>query len=421
MNSTTNNQQNISFYQNASAQYETGSNVGKAANYAADAEAKYQAALAAYDKNFADYKSTDRTADTATIQNLIDETYQTSELIADAVKSSNTLIQYYQDMMTAAGNTPAAKSTTYLTDLAGYTGKVDADVSTLLGDKTSITNDTAAIPEDQANLDKLNSGTDPLDIQSSQLSVTNAQNALQDAKDTLANYSVTAPFSGTLADVDVNVGDPASSATTVATLITTDENLVIPLNEVDVSKVKIGDKATITFDAISGLTLTGKVAAIDTVGTVSSGVVNYSVTISFDAINPQVLPGMTATASIITQVNSDVLTVPASAVKSSAGGSYVLAFPNGTVPTGQTSFVSTTAPEEIPVTVGATDGTNTEIDSGLTEGQEIVTKSVTSTTAAAKTTTASAASLLGGGAAGRTTGAARTGGGAAAFGAARGG
>ena len=419
VNTSTNNQQNIDFYQNAASQYENAATDGKAAGYASDAQAKYQAALAAYNKTFADYKATDRTADTATLQGLIDETYQTSELVADAVKSTNNLIQYYQDTINAQSQTPAAKSTTYLSSIAGYTGKINADVSTLLDAKTTITNDISNIPEKQASLEQVTTGADPLDLQSAQLAVTRAQNSLQDAKDTLADYSVTAPFSGTLASVDVNVGDPASSDTAVATLITSDQVVDIPLNEVDVSKVQLGDKATLTFDAIDDLTLTGKVASIDTVGTVTQGVVNYTVTIAFDSTDPRVKPGMSTTASIITEVHSDVLTVPSSAVKTNAAGSYVLAFPAGTTTADQTSIISETAPEQIPVTVGISDDTNTEIDSGLTADQQIVTKSVVATVAKTATTAASATSLLGGGATGRTTGAAR--GGASAFGAARGG
>ena len=227
--------------------------------------------------------------------------------------------------------------------------------------------------------------------------MTNAQNSLQDAKDNLSNDYVYAPFAGTVADVDVHVGDPASSGTTVVTLIADNQVVVIPLNEVDVSKVSIGDKATMTFDAVDGLTLTGKVTAMDTVGTVTQGVVNYNVTISFDSTDPRVLPGMSSTASIITEVHPDVLTVPSSAVKTSANGSYVLAFvpalTDTTPATGETGVASATTPQEIPVTTGISDDTNTEIDSGLTNGQQIVTRTVVAT--AIKATTASAPSLLG--------------------------
>ncbi|MDD5433706.1 MAG: hypothetical protein PHE77_03610, partial [Candidatus Pacebacteria bacterium] len=56
----------------------------------------------------------------------------------------------------------------------------------------------------------------------------------------------------------------------------------ISLNEVDVAKVKIGQRAIITFDAIDELEITGKVEDVDTIGTVSQGVVSYNVKIIFD-------------------------------------------------------------------------------------------------------------------------------------------
>ena len=66
----------------------------------------------------------------------------------------------------------------------------------------------------------------------------------------------------------------------------------VTLNEVDAAKVTVGQAATLTFDAISGLSLAGKVVEIDPVGTVSQGVVNYNVQVSFNDTTNQVKPGM---------------------------------------------------------------------------------------------------------------------------------
>src|SRR6185503_1622977 len=120
----------------------------------------------------------------------------------------------------------------------------------------------------------------------------------------------------------------------------------------DAAKLKVGQKATLTFDALQGVTIAGTVSQINTLGTVSSGVVTYDATITFDTPNPSVLPGMSASASIIIgQANG--LVVPASAVKTSGGTSYVLVFnpplAGSDVPGGAPSAV---APTEIPVTTG---------------------------------------------------------------------
>ena len=422
----TNGQENYQYYTDNSRRFETATQKGRADQYSIDADKKYLAAKTAYDKNFSDYKNAIRSSDPSVIQSILDETYTTSKLVSDAVQSGQNLIQYYQDVINASQFTPVAKSTTHLATLSGFTTKINTDIGDLLSSKNTIAADILAVPESDVSLQKIQSGADPIDLSSAQLSVTKAENSLQDAKDNLANYYIHAPFGGTVAKLDVKVGDPAGSGTTIATLIANEQVVDIPLNEVDVAKAKVGDKTTLTFDAVPNLTLTGKVASIDTIGTVTSGVVNYTVTINFDTTDPSVKPGMSTTASIITLVHADVLTVPSAAVKNSSNGSYVQAFDAttladgsdataGTTGTGSNSITSATPPGQIPVTIGISDDTNTEIISGLTEGQKIVIRSI-----APKTTTAtSAPSILGatgaGGRGGATGGAIRTttGGGAA--------
>jgi HlyD family secretion protein len=246
-------------------------------------------------------------------------------------------------------------------------------------------------------------GTLAVSIQNKQLSVTQAENSLDNDEETLAEYTVTAPFSGTLATIPVSIGDQVSSGTTLGTVITNQEIATLTLNEVDVSKVQIGDKATLTFDAVNGLSLVGTVATIDPIGTVSSGVVNYTVTVSLDTQDPRIKSGMSVTADIQTGIADNVLEVPSSAIKTSTNGSYVLV-PSSTATAATTASTTTsaaegvslaTAPTETPVTIGLTDGTDTQIVSGLTAGQTIVTKTVAAATAATATkTTASATSLL---------------------------
>ncbi len=247
-------------------------------------------------------------------------------------------------------------------------------------------------------------GSNAVTLQSKQLAVAQAENSLASAEETLAEYTITAPFSGTLATVPVFVGGNVSSATTLGTVITDQEVVTLSLNEVDISKVALGDKATLTFDAVPDLSLTGTVATLDPVGTVSSGVVTYTVTISLDTQDPRVKSGMSVTAAIQAAIAQDVITVPSSAVKTANGTSYVLTVPDTAVstPTATGQGVTLSVPPvKTTVETGISDSTSTEITSGLTENQPIVTKTITTsatTTAATSTTTRSSTpSLLGGG------------------------
>ena len=241
------------------------------------------------------------------------------------------------------------------------------------------------------------SGVTSIDLASKQLAVLQAQNALTDAETTLSNCYVTAPFDGVVASVPVIVGQQASSGTTLATLISNQEITNISLNEVDVANVKIGDKATMTFDAISGLTITGKVIEIDTVGTVSQGVVSYNVQIAFDTQDPHVKSGMSVTADIATAVEQNVVTIPTTAVKTNGDISYVLTVPAGTpvsVGNAGEALTGSNTPVMTTVTTGISDDLDTEILSGLSTGDEIVTKTIV-TAAGAKTATTTAPSILG--------------------------
>ncbi len=386
-----NSQWNIDYYSDSARSASINDN-GKANQFKTDAESKYQIARSAYDKNFIDYKNLSRSSDPGAISSVINETYNTSKLIADAVKSSSNLIQYYQDTLNASQMTITAKSTTHITTLGGYTNLINTHMTDLLNIKNTISNDTISIPEKQAALDKLKAGADVLDIQSAQLAVTQRENALADAKSTLNDYYIRAPFDGTIATLNIKKYDSVSSGTVISSFITTQQLAQLSLNEVDAAKVKIGQKATMTFDAIDGLTITGQVASIDSVGTVAQGVVTYNIKISFDTSDDRIKPGMSVSAEIIIDAKPDVLTVPNSAVKNQGGTSYVEMFdaPLPAPVVGVQGSISLTPPRQQIVQVGLSNDTYTEIISGLKEGDQVVTRTILPAG-----TTSAAPSLLG--------------------------
>ncbi|MBU6389640.1 efflux RND transporter periplasmic adaptor subunit, partial [Patescibacteria group bacterium] len=172
----------------------------------------------------------------------------------------------------------------------------------------------------------------------------NVDNALADYNNQKANAdqrTVAAPIDGTITTLSIGNGDQigggaggsGSGTGSTAPVVIDDLSSLeasVQVNEVDAPNVQTGQKVSMTFDAIDGLTLTGKVVKIDTVGTVSSGVVTYGATISFDSLDGRVRPGMSVSADITTAVKQDVLMVPNSAVKSdSNGNSYVEILKNG--------------------------------------------------------------------------------------------
>lgn len=383
--------------------------------------ASYNTARKAYDKNLQDYRNANRYSSRGVIDSLITETYDTSKSISQAIKDMKNVLDLVNDSL--ANSTirakPPAILATHEVSAQTYTSTVSGDLSNLLNVKNTIKNDNDTIVTSNRTitaktqaLDKLKAGADPLDIQSQQISVEQRQNALLDARQNLANYYIRAPFSGILATVGVNPGDPASSGTAIANIIAPQKVAEISLNEVDVAKVKMGQKATMTFDAIPDLTITGEIVQIDTVGTITQGVVNYTVQIKFDTDDDRVKPSMSVAVAILTNIKPDALYVPNSAVKSqgpllvpnSTGESQVArsyvetldpVLANATESaTSSTGILSPTAPVKKTIQTGIVNDSYTEVVSGLKEGDLIITRTIS--TAASKTTTASSASALGG-------------------------
>lgn len=394
-NAFNSSQSNMDYYTTAVKNYDD-----MVVQYRDDAASSYQKARTAYDKNFADYKLVNRFSDNTVIENMVAETYNTAKLISEAVKDANNLIQFYQDRLAEHNLTPSSISTSHLSKLNTYTGTTNNHLSILLAIQHTITDAQKAIvsadrsiKEKELSLAKTTSAPADLDIRAKKIAIQQKQDALVAAQQALADHYVRAPFAGVIAKVSVKKGDSISSGSAVVTIITKQHTAEISLNEVDAAKIKVDQKVNLTFDAIDGLNLSGKVAEIDTLGTVTQGVVTYNVKIILDTQDDRIKLGMSVSAVIITDVKQDVLIVPSSAVKSQGNNTYVEmlgeAFNN---PSGE-GVVSANPPRQQAVVVGLSNDTQTEIISGLKEGDQIVTRTITATTA--KNTATQAPSLFG--------------------------
>ncbi|MFA6252315.1 MAG: efflux RND transporter periplasmic adaptor subunit [Candidatus Paceibacterota bacterium] len=246
----------------------------------------------------------------------------------------------------------------------------------------------------------LNNNPDPLDIKSAEMSVEQKENALYDARVSLADYTVRAPFSGIVSAVNIKKGDDVSSGTSIATVISKGLTAEITLNEIDIAKVNSGQKATLTFDAVSDMVVTGTVSEVDVVGTVSQGVVSYGVKVVFDTEAEGVKPGMSVSVAIITKSSEDALVVPSSAIKTINEVSYV-EIPDETIASEEVGsskgVLLKNKSKRQEITTGLTNDTSTEILTGLNEGDLVITKTITSTSTTTKTSGQSLFQMGGGG------------------------
>lgn len=211
-----------------------------------------------------------------------------------------------------------------------------------------------------------------------------AQANLVSAEDTyrLTSPTITAPFSGIIESVNLVEGMVLSSSTSTTSVNSQRVAVIkgdslpvvnVAVSEVDVPKVKVGQKATITFDSIPNKTFTGVVATVDRVGTVSSNVTSYSVNVKLDSGDDMILPNMAATADIMVNTATDVLFVPSTSLITQNGNTYAKLLVNG---------------KELDVEVGTgiSSDTDTVITSGLSEGQTVITATLTTSSSSSKST-----------------------------------
>ncbi|NTW23003.1 biotin/lipoyl-binding protein [Candidatus Falkowbacteria bacterium] len=226
----------------------------------------------------------------------------------------------------------------------------------------------------------------PEDLASLRAQLSQAENSYSLALENLAEAKIVSPIDGVIAKIALKVGDEAVPATAVATVITQSQVASITLNEVDAARVKTGQKAMLTFSAIDGLSISGVVGSVDTIGTVSQGVVSYGVKIVFDTQDERVKPGMSVSASVITDRKSGAVMVANSAIKSDGNSSYIeiLSGADATAADTGTPITSPNLPERKTVQIGLANDTETEITQGLNDGDVVILSTVSS---AAKTTT----------------------------------
>ncbi len=295
---------------------------------------------------------------------------ETATEVDEAAKVAQDAVIYIKDREDISDD---LKSSAY-SSVTGLVTKAHQVLSDLASSQETITNNRHTLENSAKDVGDVQDGPDTLDLRSETLSLRQKQDAVSD-------HYVRAPFDGIIATLDAKVGDNAGSGTQIATLITQDKIAEISLNEVDAAKVAVGQKATLTFDAIDGLTISGEVAEIDLVGTVTQGVVSYKTKIKFDTDDERVKSGMSVSANIITSIKQDVLTIENSAIKSQGDTTYVQVMNNG-------------VPENVDVVTGVSNDEVTELVSGLNEGDSYIASTVTASTQ----TTAQAPSLFGGGA-----------------------
>jgi RND family efflux transporter MFP subunit len=232
---------------------------------------------------------------------------------------------------------------------------------------TGIKSAYASLVQAKASLESLLNPSERT-LTAAKVQLEQAKLALEEAQQQLEDAKIVAPFDGMVTDITAIVGGSGNSAAIELTDVG-QYHVDVLVDETEIGQVQAGQQAKITFDALTGITMTGQVARIDPAGTVSNGVVNYNVRVDLDPTDAALRTDMTANVQVTLDTHTDVLAVPGTAIRSDTSGGYYVNV-EGTDGTTQ----------RVAVTTGYTNGELTEVSGDLQEGQTVYISEPTTTT-----------------------------------------
>lgn len=245
---------------------------------------------------------------------------------------------------------------------SGYASAQQSVQSTQERVNASVINAQSALASAQASLARTAGGPKSYDIAATYATVLSSQAALQKVQNDFDGATLRSPAVAIVAQINNQVGESVSgTAASPFILLANVSSYTLhgTVGEADVAKLKLGQAATVTIDALgAGSRMTGRVTAIDPLATIQQGVPVYGVDVTLDLPNSQVRSGMSGTASIAA-TKQDVLTVPNLAIHSETGRRYVQVVRDGRTVNAE-------------VTLGIWNDTAIEVTAGLQEGETVV-------------------------------------------------
>ncbi len=198
-----------------------------------------------------------------------------------------------------------------------------ADEETIADADNKLALTRGQLEDAQRIFDRVKDGPNPEDVAAAEARVAAAQATLDMAY-------IMAPFDGVITQADSNPGDLINAGNAAFRVDDLSHLQVdVSVSEVDINNIAVNQTATLLFDAVFNKEYHGKVIEVGQAGTVSSGVVNFTVTVEITDPDEQVKPGMTAAVNIIINEVKDVLLIPNRAVRLINGDRVVYVMKDG--------------------------------------------------------------------------------------------
>jgi RND family efflux transporter MFP subunit len=187
---------------------------------------------------------------------------------------------------------------------------------------------------------------------------------LADLQKQLSDCTITAPMDGIVSKLPAEEGSYVQAAGSVATVTDYSQmKIAVKIGEYDILGVNEGDSVIVSIDALES-TYDGTIKKIARDATVQGGVSYFEAEVEIEA-DEVVRSGMSAEVKLIIEDVKQVVSVPSAAVVADSNGEYFVYVKDPADP-------KNTTPVQIPVTIGVTDGSYTQITQGLSEGDDIL-------------------------------------------------
>ncbi|MBE0699212.1 MAG: efflux RND transporter periplasmic adaptor subunit, partial [Anaerolineaceae bacterium] len=181
----------------------------------------------------------------------------------------------------------------------------------------------ANLKDAQREYARLQNGADPQDVEAAKARIAGLEAILD-------QINQEAPIGGTITGVSIKPGDQVVPGSASFRIDDLSHLLVdVQITEVDINRIRVGQPAMMTFDAISDKEYSGRVTQVARVGVSTQGVVNFNVTIELNNDDGSVRPGMTSAVNIVTDLVENILVVPNRAVRLRDGKRVVFVLRDG--------------------------------------------------------------------------------------------
>jgi len=237
----------------------------------------------------------------------------------------------------------------------------------------------ANIEEAKASLAKLLAPVNAGKIAQAQATIARSELAIKEAQRNLDKTTLFAPFNGTISLVSMHVAEPAGADSSITLLDTRNFHIDVPVDELDIAQVKIGQQVAVSVDALPKQKITGKVTQIaPSADKGTQGSTTYAVTVELNPTEAQVRAGMTAVVEVLTQRKENILLVPRRAVTTEQGKQSVL-IPSKAPPDPKAKTKADPNSEKREIKTGLSNNESFEVVQGLKRGDQVLVRDVVTT------------------------------------------